>query len=246
MIDMSALAGMDARWDVSPIDTSTSLSDQVNQLLALSKHNKLIFDRIASRFEVDTGYGSGDLDNPSLFKNKGRLMKKAQRPSVLKKKPWFTIAHIRDALRITTAMPLESFEDSLGLIRAIAAEGITPVQVDFEHMWAPKGDGYRMFAMDLRMPNGQITEWQVNFPEMIIAREINHEIFEKWRDLTDKQRNSPKNREAWLADEKDMRERYQSAWSEAVSKSGLDEAAIVASLKSAAASAESMTSWKFS
>lgn len=45
----------------------------------------------------------------------------------------------------------------------------------------PKGRGWRMAAIDLRAPNGQLLEYQILPLEMNEAGKIEHQMYKQWR-----------------------------------------------------------------
>ena len=162
-----------------PIDDALP-NDQIRaQVQALTQENvpiiKGLIDRIDSKFGTESGDNVKDL---------AKVIQKANRPSIIKKKPWHKVSHIRDSYRFKTV--IEDFRDVPAIFDELLAEGISLVKIDTQKLFKPKEWGWRIIAFDLRMPNGQLVEWYLPIKELEAQKKgRGHAIFEEWRNKTD-------------------------------------------------------------
>jgi hypothetical protein len=116
------------------------------------------------------------------------------------------------------------------------------VKVDTAKLLEPGPWGWRIVALDLQLPNGQLVEHYMPIKELEAAKKGGgHELFEKWRN-EDLMKLSPEKRTEYEADRAKSIALYQAAWEAAAARTGLDDSAALASLKSFSASAESLIS----
>lgn len=113
------------------------------------------------------------------------VFRKAQRPSILEGKPWFSVAHVRDCLRFRSYVAsLDSFFAVLAFFSRAAQNGdITVVKIDWQKFFRPSPFGWRMMAIDMRLnPSGFLVEYYVSYADMVDINEVLlHKIFENWR-----------------------------------------------------------------
>ena len=162
-----------------PID-DTLPNDQIRaQVQALTQENIPIIKNLIQR--IDSKFGTESGDN---VKDLAKVIQKASRPSIVRKKPWHTAAHIRDSYRFKTVV--EDFRDVPAIFDELLAEGIRLVKIDTQKLFDPKEWGWRIIAFDLRMPNGQLVEWYLPIKELEAQKKAEgHLIFEEWRNKTD-------------------------------------------------------------
>ena len=87
-----------------PIDDNLP-PDQIRaQVQALTKENTPIIKDLIKRIDEKFGTESGD-----NIKDLAKVIQKANRPSILAKKPWHKVSHIRDSYRFKTV--IEDFRD---------------------------------------------------------------------------------------------------------------------------------------
>lgn len=160
-----------------PIDPAASNEQKLAQVARLTAENKPILD--AQLKELDAELGT---ESNANTKKDATILEKASRPSILAKKPWHGVEHIRDTLRFQTK--IDQFSQIETAVSKMLANGYSIVKVDTEKMLAPKEWGWRFAGLDLRAPNGQLIEWYLIFRSMYAAKKEGHKIFEKWRNET--------------------------------------------------------------
>ncbi len=107
------------------------------------------------------------------------IVEKANRPSIKETKEWFGVEHVRDSLRFKT--PVENLQDLPKILEALKDSGFDVLKLDLEKLVNPKGRGWRVAAIDLRAPNGQIIEDQILPRKINEAGKIGHQIYKQWR-----------------------------------------------------------------
>jgi hypothetical protein len=205
--------------DITPVNQIKMPIAEDNDELALQQLAEMTSENqpIVQSFmqNVDKNFGTKSSDN---IKDPAKVVQKANRPSILEKKPWHNISHVRDTYRFQTE--LEDFRDIPLMIRDLRQQGISLVKADTDKMFSPKEWGWRMVAFDLRMPNGQIVEWYTPLREMNKQKmDEGHYLFEQWRNKT----------AAELAEEQDAyydairksKEGYDRAFDQALDRLGL-------------------------
>lgn len=235
-IKAEALAGGKAfdqgeRDIVSPIDRGAPAPVKVQQMQALSLKNEPVVNEFLAG--IDRMFGT---ESKVSHKAPESILAKAQRPSILEKKPWFDVEHVRDAFRFKTV--INDIRELPHILAQLPRLGATVVKADVAKVISPKEWGWRIPAFDLRMPNGQIVEWYLPIKEQEAAkRSGNHQIFEKWRGekfpILD-----PNRLREYHNDLKVSLDRYEAAWSASVARTGISETELLAALTKAAASAE--------
>lgn len=223
---------------VSPIDRSAAQPEKVRQLRALSEANVPIVERIIQA--VDERLGTKSKLSHKTAEN---IQSKANRPEIKGKKPWHDVEHVRDALRFKTV--LTGIDQVAEIMKIVADAGVRLVKVDTAKMLRPKEWGSRFAAFDLRMPNGQLVEYYMPLKELDDAKKAgNHELFEKWRVTTDDERQA--RRTEYLRDLNTSYDRYEAAWTRALQRLGLDDAAARAEWSRVEVSLGSVTRSKLS
>jgi len=164
-----------------PID-DTLPPDQVRaQIQALTEENIPIVDELTAAINARFGTTGG-----GNVKALSKVTQKASRPSILAKKPWHTVAHIRDSYRFKTV--IKDFRDIPEILQMLLDRGIQLVKVDTNKLFEPKEWGWRIVAFDLVMPNGQLVEWYLPLEALEAQKKAEgHLIFEEWRNKTDEE-----------------------------------------------------------
>lgn len=127
-----------------------------------------------------------NLESEVSLKNDETAIQKSSRPELLKKNPWFKLAHIRDYLRFRTYINnLSDFSTVIGHFAECYRKNlINFVKIDTKKMFNPGVFGWRMVAIDIRIVStGLIVEHYMTFSDLIFANENwLHRVYEKWRD----------------------------------------------------------------
>lgn len=218
---------------VNPIDRGASQDDKVAALVALSKANAPLVHSMVS--EINRRLGSEVAKfGENGFKKPHKIKGKANRPEILKKKPWFNVEHVRDSLRFKAK--LNSFDDITTIFDVLLGSGVTIVKADTDKMFTPKEWGWRFVAFDLRMPNGHLVEFYAPLRELD-SKEVkgpNHDLFEKWRERDmDAVFKDKALFEEYRADVATSWDRYNAAFTSALQRLGFaDENAARASFNS--------------
>jgi hypothetical protein len=197
---------------VSSINRQASTGEKIGQLQALSVENEPLVENFLKRIDMEFGTKS-KID----FKEPAEIETKATRDSIKEVKPWFDIEHVRDAFRFKT--PVDNLNELPKIVEALKDSGFEVVKLDLDKLLTPKGRGWRMAAIDLRAPNGQIIEYQILPQEMNEASKIEHGTYQQWRneDVT-KMTNEERilSQKARLA----ANELYESAWTAYLNRTG--------------------------
>jgi hypothetical protein len=200
----------------SPVDLSATPEVRAQQLHDLGQENARLVKPILRA--IDKKFKSKSLPfTDNNFKKIENIISKSTRPSVLARKPWFGVEHIRDGFRFKTVVP--SYNDVDQMVQMFLDEGVVIVKAE-NMVMEPKEWGFRIIAFDLMMPNGQIVEWYLPLTEVEAYKNAGgHEIFEKWRnrDLTQLDETE---REAMQTDIMKSYENYFAAFDEAVQRVG--------------------------
>ncbi|MCC6890169.1 MAG: hypothetical protein IT536_16695 [Hyphomicrobiales bacterium] len=222
---------------VNPIDRTASPQEKVRQLQTLSAQNRPIVDDLLQR--IDREFGTESKSDEKLSK---KIIEKASRPSILERKPWHRIEHIRDSFRFKTV--LEDFALLPEILARVAAEGIEVIKRDIAKVLDPEIWGWRIVVFDLRMPNGQLVEYYLPVRELEAAKKAgNHRRFEKWRNK-DWFHLTPAERAEMTVDQQASRELYQAAWEAFLARADVSESDVRAALNRVAASEASATGKK--
>ena len=161
-----------------PIDDNLP-PDQIRaEVQRLTNENIAIVKDLIAR--VDEKFGTKSGDNVKAL---SKVTQKANRPSILAKKPWHKVSHIRDSYRFKTV--IDDIRDVPAIFDELLATGISLVKIDTGKLFEPKEWGWRIIAFDLRMPNGQLVEWYLPIKELEAQKKAEgHLIFEEWRNKT--------------------------------------------------------------
>ncbi|WP_349370015.1 hypothetical protein [Salinarimonas sp.] len=149
---------------------------------------------LTKRMEAGTG-----LRSEINAKTRNSTEEKANRPSTLKSKPWFTIAHIRDFLRFRTGFT--SLDEALTILAFFTLEAdhgrLGIVKFETAKFARPNPYGWRMIATDIRLAStGMIVEHYMSYADMILANgAMTHAVYERWR---------PRGEDLTIADRKRM------------------------------------------
>ena len=215
---------------VNPIDASATPEEKVRQLQRLTAENQPILDAFLRT--LDSQFGTTSNSN---VKSPESLLAKATRPSILVRKPWHNIEHIRDSFRFKTV--LKDLRDLPAIVRQLEMKlGAKIIKRDTEKFLNPGFWGWRIVAFDLEMPNGQLVEYYLPIVEIERAKNAgNHELFEKWRNQ-DATQLTKEQRTELEADLFESRRVYQEAYDSFLSRSGATESELRAALAQIAAS----------
>lgn len=203
---------------VNPIDRNATAEEKLAQLQTLSKENEPLAEKFLE--EIDTKFGT---KSEIHFKKPEEIVNKANRASIKESKEWFDIEHVRDSFRFKT--PLDNLNELPKIAEVLKESDFEIVKPDFEKLLNPKKRGWRVAAIDLRAPNGQIIEYQILPREMNEAGAMEHDIYEQWRnkDVTKLTRE-----EKLLKREADLqaKELYDEAWERYLTRTGQTEETI--------------------
>jgi hypothetical protein len=190
-------------------------AEALAEIHRMTEANAILVQALMAKIDAKFGTKSGD-----NRKEDEKIVSKSTRPSILAKKPWFTMAHIRDSYRFKTVIP--TIADVPGIFQMLLDSGISLVKIDTAKLFNPGEWGWRIIAFDLRMPNGQLVEWYLPIEELEAQKKSEgHHIFEKWRNLTVDE--LVEQQDEYDADVRRSYEGYQSAFRSALSRMGLSE-----------------------
>lgn len=179
-IDVLSIPTQEQRTDPKDIVNGLGLTE-LHYLKGLRRASTSAVEAIIKEIEQDLG-----LTSEFNLKSDRAALDKAQRPAVLARYPWFTIAHIRDFLRFRTHLKTpDDFEAVLEVLLKLRSRGaIDIVKIDSVKLLRPGAFGWRMLATDLRITSsGMLVEHYMTFSELIrINQEWLHGVYEKWRD----------------------------------------------------------------
>ena len=133
---------------VNPIDRNASPEEKVRQLQALTAENKPLVEDFIRK--IDQEFGTESKSNEKLPE---RIIEKGSRPTILARKPWHRIEHVRDSFRFKTV--LNGYDELPAIIERAKQAGFEIVKSDVDKVLEPKEWGWRIASFDLRMPNGQ-------------------------------------------------------------------------------------------
>jgi hypothetical protein len=205
----------------SPVPANLSQADTVKWMQQLSMENRSLVRQFLKTLTFDEGLESG-----FNFKDPDKIASKAARPSILERKPWHEVSHIRDAFRFKTIL------DDIGALPNVVKQlqkqdGWQIVKVDLDKAVSPGEWGWRIMAFDLRLPNGQLVEYYLPVEELEKAKKDgNHLLFEKWRnnnvaDLT------PEQEAERQRDLQASRDKYNAAWQAYLARTGQKDGTII-------------------
>ena len=210
----------------NPVDPKATPQEKVKTLVQLTRENKPIIKKLMA--EIDAAIGTKSSDS---VKAPEKILQKASRPSILAKKPWHNVEHIRDSYRFKTV--IDSVTQLPDVTRMLEKAGIEIIKRDTEKVLSPGEWGWRIAAFDLRMPNGQLVEYYLPVKELEKAKkEKGHYLFEQGRNL--KPNEDVEKVQGLMQESRDL---YQGVWDAYLSRTGESPTAIRAALTKAAASA---------
>lgn len=214
---------------VNPIDPALTPEEKVAALAELTKQTAPLLDALTA--SIDAAFGTTSRVNVKL---PDRILAKAARPSILARKPWFAVEHVRDSLRFKTV--LDDFRQLPAILDLVQRSGFAIVKADTAKMFAPEAWGWRIAAFDLRAPTGQLVEYYLPVPELEAAKKAGgHLLFEKWRNR-DLAELTPAELQAYHRDVNASFETYSAAWSKFLARTSSDETALRAAAEMAEAS----------
>ena len=211
-----------------------SASAKAEALHVLGKENDDLVRPVLAAIDKEFGTVS-----KTSFKKIETIISKVLRPSILGKRPWFGVEHIRDGYRFKTVIAGGATVANIGhaLDRLLTAiPGARIIKSDPSMLFDPKDWGWRAAVFDLQMPNGQLVEWYMPIAELEGAKKAGgHQLFERWRDA-DLKKLGAAEAKALETDVAASRKLYGDAWAKALLRMGQDESAARASLDKALAS----------
>lgn len=220
---------------VLPIDPAATDAEKLAQIARLTEENEPLVARIMRRVDEELGTASTD-----RVKKPEGIKEKARRKDKLTARPWYRIEHVRDSYAFQT--PILDYAAAIPrIVRILSDEGARLVKADM-NLFRPDELGWRQVAFDLRMPNGQLVEYQLPFKEMLAVKKKGHDIYEIWRGKTSAQLAA--NAEELKLDMAESHALYTRAFNAALARLGLDETAARASWRSLSASFSSSTNKK--
>ena len=214
---------------VNSVDLQASPEEKVRQLVRMTGENRPLVKSLMAA--IDARLGSSSKDN---IKKPENILSKASRPSLLEKKPWHGVEHIRDSYRFKT--DISSVTDLPAVVEELDRAGVEVIKYDVDKVLSPGDWGWRIAAFDLRMPNGQLVEYYLPVRELEAAKAEGHKIFEEFRNEPVEALEGEK-RGAYQAALQRSRDLYQGAWDAYLARSGDTEEAIRASLSKVSAMA---------
>lgn len=197
---------------VNPVDRAATQEQKVAQLMALTEENKPLVEKFLR--EVDTALGT---KSEVSIKQPQDILNKANRPLIKDTKDWFDVEHVRDSFRFKT--PVENLNELPRIVEHLTNSGFEIVKLDLDKLIKPKGRGWRMAAIDLKAPNGQILEYQILPREMNEAGKIEHQMYKRWReqDVSSLSKQEQKLKERADAEAVDL---YSDAWESYLGRTG--------------------------
>jgi len=206
---------------INPIDKNASNDDKLTQIKALREEARPVLHSLVEEIK-----NTLSIDGKTSDKSDEAILEKANRPEILKDKPWHGMEHLRDTLRAKVI--LSDPRQIVDIARIIEKHGVGVVKFDIDKLFHPKEYGFRIMSFDLRMPNGLITELYTPIKEIEAVKKDNHKIYEKWRDKTEEYK-----KENWAEYSRDIRvsnDVYNNAFSSALSRLGISQDELKSSL----------------
>jgi hypothetical protein len=244
----------------NPVDPSLSQEAKAAELHRLGLENLAWVEPIVE--EINATFGvRGPRYREDYIKSERSIIGKANRPGILAEKPWWDVEHLRDSFRFRSVVASADQVEPVfrAFLERAEASGhpVRVIKTDIDKLARPKDWGWRMLPFDLVMPNGQLAEYYITFPELADANEgvryagkYNgngglHKTFENWR-YRDVNTLSEEERLAFNEDKTISKTGYDSAWEEFLGRTGQTEEAVFASARRLSAVAESFSTAKSS
>lgn len=208
---------------VNPLDPKLSPEEKVAALGQLTEQTKPIVDAFLAL--IDQRFGSQSKSNIKAPEN---ILSKAQRPSILAKKPWHGVEHIRDSFRFKTV--LDDMSQLPAIIQTFLDNGFEMVKPDTAKFMTPALWGWRIIVFDMRAPTGQLVEYYLPVPELEAAKQARgHHLFEMWRNH-DISKLSPEEQAAYDVTINESRALYNSAFEAYKARTAQDDNALRAAI----------------
>ncbi len=167
---MGKLIDQDDEDIINPIERGAKEEDKVKELRRLSLENEPTVKEFLEK--LDSKYGT---ESKTSFKEPEKILEKASRPSIRADKPWHYVELVRDSFRFKTV--LENIEQLPKIAEDLKEAGFTVIKTDTEKVLRPGFWGWRIAALDLKMPNGQLVEYYLPLKELEEAKKNgNHEL----------------------------------------------------------------------
>lgn len=189
---------------VNPIDRNATAEEKLAQLQALSAENKPLVERFLKQLDAEFG-----TESEVSFKAPQDILDKANRPSIKETQEWFDVEYVRDSLRFKT--PVENLNDLPKIVEQLKESGFEIVKLDLDKLLNPKNRGWRIAALDLKAPNGQIVEYQILPKELAEAGRLEHQTYKAWREK-DVRKLTPSDKALKLETDQRAATIYKSAW----------------------------------
>lgn len=123
-----------------------------------------------------------------------------------------------DLVRATIAV--DKYEDLTGVVDKLQESGIELVSKPRNRFRQETAAGYRDVVLNARLPNGHVMELQLHLKPILKAKEENHPIYSRIRGIgeeaSDEGELTPEMRRMLDEGTRQMRQRFESAWQEAV------------------------------
>ncbi|MBA4026675.1 MAG: hypothetical protein C0473_00385 [Cyanobacteria bacterium DS3.002] len=202
---MGKLIDLEDEQIVNRIDCNATTDEKIRQLQELSRENEPGVKKFLAK--IDRKYGT---ESKVSHKEPEKIAEKASRPAIKDIKKWHDVEHIRDSFRFKTV--LNDIEDLPRIAEDLKETGIEVIKTDTDKVLSPGFWGWRIAALDLKMPNGQLVEYYLPVKEIEEAKKAgNHQLFEKWRNV-DIQKLTPEQENQYLNDTDESKETYDDAW----------------------------------
>jgi hypothetical protein len=202
---LGKLIDLDDEQIVNRIDCNATTAEKIRQLQKLSRENEPVVKKFLE--EIDRKYST---ESKVSHKEPDKIAEKANRPAIKDLKKWHDVEHIRDSFRFKTV--LNDIEDLPKIAEDLRETGIEVIKTDTDKVLSPGFWGWRIAALDLKMPNGQLVEYYLPVKEVEEAKKAgNHQLFEKWRNV-DIEKLTAEQENQYLNDTDESKEKYDSAW----------------------------------
>jgi hypothetical protein len=112
--------------------------------------------------------------------------KKIERNKLRSGTEWYSASHIRDYLRFRTKCnSINQMEEiAAGFSKIWRKNGVSIVKIDQKKFLSPNPFGWRMIAIDVRLPKtGLLVEFYMTYGDTILVNDrFLHLVYERWRD----------------------------------------------------------------
>jgi hypothetical protein len=212
------ITGLSGEFVKTPLPSDMDVKEQIAALRQLSRENKSDIKKFL--WDLEDKYGVHSNYN---YKTPEAIQGKAFRPAILEQKPWFTVAHETDVLRFETV--LDDIKTLPQIVDEMQARGWHIVKYD-DRLLQPTSLGWRITSFDLRMPNGQLVEYQLPIHELHDTKKGgNHKIYAKWRGRKPAELSATEQAEM-DSDIATSKQKFDQAWRDYLTRTGEDEQTI--------------------